>query len=166
MLTSLSFNQLVFWIIVFITAIVAHHILFFLFKYKGPVKGERLFFSEDKQRFRINYREVDEHSPVVIFESHLGMPLEIWSWVERELTDVSTLSYDRIGYGWSSLYMSEKRDLNLAANDLLRILLAIPVLSLDHNGDYVTRRPLILVVSTFFIIGWTCLWRIISTNIH
>lgn len=140
-----TYNSLLFWVIVVVIAIITHHILFFLFKYKGPSKGERLFFSEDQQRFRINYREVDDKSPVVIFESHLGMPLEIWSWAERELTNVSTLSYDRIGYGWSSLYLSEKRDLKLVANDLLRVLLAIPIIHLDHDGDYVTTRPLILV---------------------
>jgi hypothetical protein len=133
MISLLSLTSPFSLIIAILLAIIAHHVLFFVFKFKGPAKGERLFFSEDKQRFRINYREYDAQSPVVIFESHLGMPLEIWSWVERELSDVSTLSYDRIGYGWSSLYLSEKRDLTAAANDLLRVLLAIPVLHMDNN---------------------------------
>lgn len=142
----LSITWIFFWIAVAVIAVVIHHILFFLFKYRGPEKGERLYFSEDKQRFRINYREVDDKSPLVIFESHLGMPLEIWSWAERELTGyVSTLAYDRIGYGWSSLYMSERRDLKLVANDLLRVLLAIPIIHLDENGEFVQSRPLILV---------------------
>ena len=118
-----------------------------MFKYKGPAKGERLFFQEDRQRFRINFREVDEKSPLVIFESHLGMPLEIWSWAERELSGlVSTLSYDRIGCGWSSIYLEEKRDLKLIASDLLRILLAIPVIHYNQKGDLVSDRPLILVL--------------------
>ena len=136
--------------VVLIGYVFMHHILFFIFKYKGPEKGERLFFDQDRQRFRINYREVDGKAPLVIFESHLGMPLEIWSYAERELSGtVSTLSYDRIGYGWSSLYLSEKRDLQVIASDLLRVLLAIPAIHYDQNSDIVSNRPLILVFIEF-----------------
>ena len=146
-LNDILMSYTLWFVLIFAIYIAIHHILFFVFKYKGPKQGERLFFNEDQRRFRINYQSVEAKSPLVIFESHIGMPLEIWSYQETQLTGViSTLSYDRIGYGWSSLYLLEKREIKEIVQDLIRVLLAIPVIDYDQHGKLIAKRPLILVI--------------------
>jgi hypothetical protein len=94
----------------YLLSVILHQILIFQFKFKGPAVGERLIldvpetrrkrFGQKQERFRINYTEHSPKSPVIVFESHLGLTLECWGYAQKELQEtVSTLSYDRLGYG-------------------------------------------------------------------
>ena len=94
----------------YLLSLTLHQILIFRFKHKGPAVGERLLldipesrrrrFGQRKDRFRIHYTEHSPRAPVVVFESHLGLTLECWGYLQNELQDsYSTLSYDRLGYG-------------------------------------------------------------------
>ena len=87
------------------------------------------------------------------------MPLDVWGHAQRELQSiVSTLSYDRIGYGtlnrsvytqgWSSPSFDRKRPISTMVHDLYLVLKELGVLE-DLKDRIQLKKRLILVGHSF-----------------
>jgi pimeloyl-ACP methyl ester carboxylesterase len=65
----------------------------------------------------------DGDGPAVILEAGMGSFSSNWYWVQRELSDVRTVAYDRPGLGWSQP-TGRPRDARTIAEDLRHGLIA------------------------------------------
>ena len=65
----------------------------------------------------------DRHGPAVILEAGMGSFSPNWYWVQRELSDIRTVAYDRPGLGWSEP-TGRSRDARTIAEDLRQALIA------------------------------------------
>ncbi|KAI8807976.1 hypothetical protein BJ742DRAFT_295161 [Cladochytrium replicatum] len=111
------------------------------------------FLGEDYIYLHVRFQEVhgaeEDGLPVVVCESHLGMAVQVWGYMERALENVlPILTYERQGYGLSSspLNREEQRTVEDLARDLYLLL---DQLNLLADGKLRKGRPLILVGHSF-----------------
>ncbi|KAJ3416922.1 hypothetical protein HDV05_007980 [Chytridiales sp. JEL 0842] len=93
----------------------------------------------------------DPKTPVLVFESQLGLTLESWSYTQSRLDGLfGTLSYNHLGYGRSSdpfIGSTAPRDAEVLAKDLFDLL---NVLGLIPHADDDEDVPSIILVGHSF----------------
>jgi hypothetical protein len=151
----LDYPILITFLFLYLTMSLSHHLFHLRFKLQGPSKGQGLVLQDEtiRLRYRIEYTESNPKAPLVIFESHLGMSLEVWSHVQRQLQDkMSTLSYDRLGVAWSSLLKDKIRTPEAMAQDLIQILLALKII-VETKDTIQLQRKLVFVRHLYFFLN-------------
>ena len=97
---------------------------------------------EDRQ---IYLHKTGTGSPTVIFESGIAATSQNWTWLQQQLSrHTTTISYDRLGLGWSSPATNDRTPSNLATEHhtlLGQAGIGPPYLLVGHSfGGLVARR--------------------------
>jgi len=121
-----------------------------LYQWLGKRRDQRRFLDSTKlidigEGRQMYLYKIGNGSPTVIFESGIGATSQNWTWLQQQLGRyTTTISYDRLGLGWSSPATTHRTPSNIA-RELHALLeqagVAPPYLLVGHSfGGLVVRR--------------------------
>lgn len=121
-----------------------------VYQWLGTRRDKRSFLDSNKlidlgEGRQIYLCQMGEGKPTVIFESGIGATSQNWTWLQQQISrHASTVSYDRLGLGWSSPATTRRTPSNIA-RELHALLeqagITPPYLLVGHSfGGLVARR--------------------------